>query len=99
MCVGYPDSPQSGIKPRLPQPAVLHRETYDLKTQDAAIAQYNATIQTFYREQKMNVTGDWAEHSVKRIAIPKGVRLREALQILGFDLRSFDNKSSSLFVM
>ncbi|WP_218596931.1 nitroreductase family protein [Chroogloeocystis siderophila] len=91
LCVGYPDSPQAAIKPRLPQSAILHREHYDLTVQDAAIAQYNEIMQNFYREQQMNVTGDWAEHSVKRIATPQSLsgrdRLREALQNLGFELR------------
>lgn len=91
LCVGYPDSPQAAIKPRLPQSAILHRERYDLTVQDAAIAQYNEIMQNFYREQQMNVTGDWAEHSVKRIAKPQSLsgrdRLREALQNLGFELR------------
>ncbi|PPS41550.1 NADPH-dependent oxidoreductase [Chroococcidiopsis sp. TS-821] len=91
LCVGYPDSPPTAIKPRLPQSAILHRERYDLTVQDAAIAQYNEIMQNFYREQQMNVAGDWAEHSVKRIATPQSLsgrdRLREALKNLGFELR------------
>ena len=37
LCVGYPN-PDSAVKPRLPQLAVLHRETYNLAEQDEAIA-------------------------------------------------------------
>ncbi|WP_289500751.1 hypothetical protein [Gloeocapsopsis sp. IPPAS B-1203] len=44
----HPEEVAATIKSRLSQSAVLHRETYDLKTQDVAIAQYNATMQTFY---------------------------------------------------
>jgi hypothetical protein len=75
----------------LPQAAVLHRETYDLAAQEAAIAEYNQTMQAFYQSQQMNVTGDWTEHSAKRIASGTALtgrdRLREALINLGFELR------------
>jgi nitroreductase len=92
MCVGYPDPAKTAeVKPRLPQSAVLHRETYDLASQEEAIAHYNQIMQTFYTEQGMNVAGDWAEHSSKRIssgaALSGRDRLREALNHLGFPLK------------
>jgi nitroreductase len=92
MCVGYPDPAQpAAIKPRLPLEAILHRETYSLANQDAAIAQYNQVMQEFYQSQQMNVAGDWAEHSIKRVSTTEALngrdRLREALQRLGFPLR------------
>lgn len=91
LCVGYPDpNMAAAVKPRLPQFAVLHRETYKLNEQENAIAHYNDVMKTFYTEQQMNVTGDWAEHSSKRIATPQSLtgrdRLREALNNLGFSL-------------
>ncbi|MGB5963262.1 MAG: NADPH-dependent oxidoreductase [Coleofasciculaceae cyanobacterium] len=89
MCVGYADQAAS-IKPRLPQQAVLHRETYQLN-QEESIANYNEVMKAFYTSQQMNVAGDWAEHSSKRIANGEALsgrdRLREALQNLGFKLR------------
>jgi nitroreductase len=92
MCVGYPDpNVAAAVKPRLPQSAVLHRESYKLSEQDEAIAHYNEVMKAFYTEQQMNVTGDWAEHSSKRVATPSSLtgrdRLREALNNLGFQLR------------
>ncbi|MBV8885722.1 MAG: nitroreductase family protein [Chroococcidiopsidaceae cyanobacterium CP_BM_RX_35] len=92
MCVGYPNPANvAAVKPRLPQPAVLHRETYNLLAQDEAIADYNEVMKTFYAEQQMNVSGDWSEHSAKRIVSPKSLsgrdHLREALLHLGFELR------------
>lgn len=89
LCVGYPDPAKpAAIKPRLPQSAVLHRETYNLAQQEAAIAQYNEVMQQFYQSQQMNVAGDWAEHCLKRVATVQALngrdRLREALQRLGF---------------
>ena len=90
MCVGYPDQ-AAEIKPRLPQQAVLHRETYQLGEQEEAVANYNEVMKAFYRSQQMNVTGDWAEHSSKRVANAAALsgrdRLREALHKLGFELR------------
>lgn len=92
MCVGYPDPAKSAaIKPRLPQSAVLHRETYHLAEQEEAIAQYNEVMKAFYAAQQMNVAGDWSEHSAKRVAAPESLtgrdRLRDALKNLGFQLR------------
>ncbi|MBW4631957.1 MAG: NADPH-dependent oxidoreductase [Iphinoe sp. HA4291-MV1] len=91
LCVGYPNPEvQTAIKPRLPQSAVLHRETYKLAEQDEAIAHYNDIIKNFYTEQKMNVAGDWSQHSAERIATLeylKGCKyLREVLNNLGFKL-------------
>ncbi|KOP27778.1 nitroreductase [Hapalosiphon sp. MRB220] len=92
LCVGYADpAVETLVKPRLPQAAVLHRETYQLEEQKEAIAFYNQVMKAFYNSQKMNVPGDWAEHSTKRVAFAESLsgrdRLRQALKILGFELR------------
>ena len=91
LCVGYPNPEvQAAIKPRLPQSAVLHRETYKLAEQDEAIAHYNDIMKEFYIEQKMNVTGDWSENSAQRVATLeylKGCKdLREVLNNFGLKL-------------
>ncbi|MER3494677.1 MAG: NADPH-dependent oxidoreductase [Mastigocladus sp. ERB_26_2] len=91
LCVGHPNlEVQHAIKPRLPQPAVFHRETYKLAEQDEAIARYNDIMKEFYTEQKMNVAGDWSQHSAERIATLdylKGCKyLRETLNNFGFKL-------------
>ncbi len=92
LCVGYADPAEiPAVKPRLSQAAVLHRETYQLETQDAAIDYYNEIMAAFYTAQQMNVVGDWAQHSSDRIANGDALRnrahLREILQQLGFELR------------
>jgi nitroreductase len=92
MCVGYPDPDKAAtIKPRLPQSAVLHRETYKLEPQEEAIARYNQVMKAFYTSQQMNVPGDWSEHSSQRVATAESLsgrdQLREALNKLGFLLR------------
>lgn len=91
LCVGYanPDV-ETAIKPRLPQQAVLHRETYKLAEQSEAISHYNDVMKEFYTEHKMNVAGDWSQHSAERIATLdylKGCKyLRETLNNFGFKL-------------
>lgn len=92
LCVGVPDAARpADIKPRLPQAAVLHRETYVADQQDAAVERYNQVMTPFYRDQQMRVNGDWAQHSVRRVAGPHSLSgrdtIREALRQLGFDLR------------
>ena len=48
MCVGWPsESVTAKVKPRLPQPAVLHRETYTVAQEAAPIAAYDATLTDF----------------------------------------------------
>lgn len=91
MCVGYPDPNQpAAVKPRLPQAAVLHRETYSLASQDSAITHYNEVMQRFYESQQMNVAAHWVDHSLKRVATAAALNgrdhLRKALQNLGFSL-------------
>ncbi|MBD2434501.1 MULTISPECIES: NADPH-dependent oxidoreductase [Fischerella] len=91
LCVGYPNPEvKAAIKPRLPQSAVLHRDTYKLAEQEEAIARYNDIMKEFYTEQKMNVAVDWSEHSAERIATLdylKGCKnLRETLNNFGFKL-------------
>lgn len=92
LVVGYPD-PQvtPAIKPRLPQDAVLHRETYTLESQDDAVRRYDRIMAAFYAEQDMATPGDWSEHSARRVSSPEKLasraRLKETLNALGFKLR------------
>lgn len=92
LCVGWPDPDKpTAVKPRPPQAAVLHRETYSTANEDAAVAQYNAAMTSFYAEQQMRVEGDWTEHSMKRVAGPQSLagrdKLREVLAQMGFGMR------------
>lgn len=92
LCVGWPDPERpAAVKPRLPQEAVLHRETYSQDSQAPAVERYNTTIAAFYREQGMRVSGDWAQHSAQRVAGPETLSgrhaIREAINRLGFELR------------
>jgi len=91
MSIGYPDpARETGIKPRLPQSVVLHREQYSAAPRSAAIEGYNETMRAFQREQGMKPI-DWTQQCFNRVkdaaALRGRDRMREALRNLGFELR------------
>jgi nitroreductase len=91
MSVGYPDpSRETGIKPRLPQSVVLHREQYSVAPRGEAFDGYNATMREFQREQGMKAI-DWTQQCFNRVKDAEALRgrdrMREALRNLGFELR------------
>lgn len=84
LCVGHPDPAQpTAVKPRMPQPLVLHHETYrapDATPPEAEqIAQYDAILQAFQRSQGLKPVG-WSEQAAQRVAGPQCLSGREALQ-------------------
>ncbi|MFE3544701.1 NADPH-dependent oxidoreductase [Nocardia sp. NPDC059177] len=90
LVVGHPD-PTEGtrVKPRLPRAAVLHRESYDLAVQRAAVADYEQRIGELYRDQGLPFS--WIERVLARLASAASLngrdRLREHLTARGFGLR------------
>lgn len=67
MCVGYPDPDRpTGVKPRLPQAAVLHRERYDATAEAGYIDRYDAHMYAFQGEQKIQQV-IWSEYSLRRL--------------------------------
>ena len=91
MAVGYPDpAKETGIKPRLPQDIVLHREQYDAGLKRDAIERYNGVARDFMREQGMKEQ-DWTLQATARLkdvpAMHGRDRMRVALLNLGFELR------------
>ncbi len=92
LTVGWPaEEDTSEIKPRLPQSGLVFHETYDAEARDTAVTTYNQTMQGFYARQKMDVHGDWCQHSAKRVAGPESLSGRDILgQILeerGFGMK------------
>ncbi|MDF2846363.1 MAG: NADPH-dependent oxidoreductase [Oerskovia sp.] len=69
LVVGHPD-PAGGerVKPRLPQAAVLHHETYDLDAQAEHVDAYEDVIAPFYRDE--GLTESWRRRVVDRLAVP-----------------------------
>lgn len=89
LVVGHPDRHvPTAVKPRLPQQAVLHRETYS--AQPEAIARHDLATQAFRAEQNLSPQG-WSDLLIARlrdVAALKGRHcLREVLARLGFPLR------------
>lgn len=92
MAVGIPDeAKRAEIKPRLPQPEVLHREVYSEAERDFQIKRYDATMREFYDRQGMHSNADWSDVSAKRVATAKSLNgrdgLREILRERGFELK------------
>ncbi len=92
LAVGFPaDDDTSQVKPRLPQPGLIHHETYDAEARDKSVAAYNETMRGFYEAQKMDVHGTWAQHSAKRVAGPESLSgrdvLRQILEKRGFGMK------------
>lgn len=89
LVVGHPD-PAEGtrVKPRLPQPAVLHQETYDLTGQRGPVAAYEQRIGELYSEQGLPFS--WTDRVLARLASVTSLngrhRLRESLNTRGFRL-------------
>lgn len=91
LCVGRPDRsrPPAEVKPRLPQPAVLHRERWSAADEADAVARYEPAMRAFQTAQRMKAAG-WTEQATARVRGPDSLsgrhRLREALAALGFGL-------------
>lgn len=90
LLVGTPDlAEEARVKPRLPQAAVLHQETYDASVQRAYVAEYETRIAEFYAEQ--NLEHSWIDRVLARLgsvaALNGRDRLRDQLTAQGFPLR------------
>lgn len=88
LTVGFPDPKvRTDVKPRLPQEAVLHHETYGQASQAEAIARYDAHMLAFKREQGQD-NQPWTDQTLARLATIPALKgrhiLRQALQRLGF---------------
>ncbi|MDL9937798.1 NADPH-dependent oxidoreductase [Gordonia sp. ABSL1-1] len=86
LAVGTPDPQErSGIKPRLPQRAVLHRETYDATHADGVIADYDDRLAGY--NERYGLPGNWSERVLARLANASSLngrdRLRADLEYLG----------------
>jgi nitroreductase len=90
MTIGYPDPEvATGVKPRLPQSVVLHRERYALPSA-ADVTRYDETLREFRLDQLMSDIA-WSKQSTRRVRGPESLMgrhvLREVLEGLGFVLK------------
>ncbi len=90
MTIGYPDpNVETGVKPRLPQSIVLHREQY-APPAPADIAAYDEALRAFRLDQLMSDIA-WSKQATGRVSGPESLMgrhvLREVLQARGFALK------------
>lgn len=90
LAVGTPDPTEhAGIKPRLPQGAVLHRERYDAAAADAHISTYDERLSAY--NTRFGLPGNWTNRLLGRLRGPESMagrhRLREALERLSLPSR------------
>jgi nitroreductase len=90
LAVGTPDPTENaGIKPRLPQDAVLHREQYVAEVADAHIPTYDERLAAY--NTRFGLPGNWSERVLARLAGPQSLsgrhRLRDQLVRLGLPSR------------
>lgn len=86
LAVGHPDPTEdAGIKPRLPQSAVLHHEQYDAAKADSQLDVYDARLAAYH--QRHGLGGTWTSRVLARLAGPQSMagrdRIRQALETLG----------------
>ncbi|WP_018980610.1 NADPH-dependent oxidoreductase [Saccharibacter floricola] len=91
MCVGHPaEDAAGGIKPRLGQDVVLHRERYDHESEEEPIDTYNQRADAYQQEQGLP-SRRWTQTVASRIAQTRGLGgrhvMRDVLNRLGFPLR------------
>lgn len=92
MCLGHPsESPPP--KPRLPLPAVLHRERYEREEMDEQLEAYDAEItgMEMFRHLETGEVYGWMARAARRMAYSDPKRLRvdvgRVLREQGFGLR------------
>ncbi|GDY13467.1 NADPH-dependent oxidoreductase [Planctomycetota bacterium] len=91
LAVGHPAAgAKSAVKPRLPQPEVLHRERYDSSQRAANVAAYDRILGAFYAAQGLPAA-DWSHHIAQRVGSIDVLRGRDQLTAIlrdrGFGLR------------
>lgn len=89
LCIGYETGTPTGQRPRLPQPVVLHRETYATGREAALLDRYDEIVGDHEVSQdRPRIT--WRERHAMRFAsydyLSGRETLREQLEMLGFPL-------------
>ncbi len=80
LAVGVPDPTENaGVKPRLPQAAVLHKERYDADAADAHIPAYDDRLSA-YNDRHGLPAGGWSGRVLARLAGPESMAGRHVLR-------------------
>lgn len=84
MCLGYPNQ-EPGIRPRLPQKAVLHRESYQADTTLEAMKEYDDTMVRYLSERTGGAkTAPWSALMAEKMTAPSRMQLKSFLERKGF---------------
>lgn len=77
--IGRPDPTEpAGIKPLLPQAAVLQHETYDAESADSHVEAYDEVLSGYNR--RYGLEGDWSTSVLARLAHAESLHGRERLR-------------------
>lgn len=84
MTLGVP-AKQNQTKPRLPLPAILHKEYYNADKYPALLSQYDQTMQTYYQTRSSHQKNeDWTQNMSQFISELKRPNMKEFLLKQGF---------------
>jgi FMN reductase (NADPH) len=85
MCIGYPDQ-DPGQRPRLPQAAVLHRDTYQTDGLTDRISEYDATMKDYISKRTGGKrTATWSEDMTNKLKVPTRMQIKAYLESQGLD--------------
>lgn len=86
MCLGYPDQ-DPGLRPRLPQQAVLHWEEYDRAESERQVAEYDEIMSEYLRKRTGGAKDTpWSRLMAEKLTTPSRLHMKEFLQQRGFKL-------------
>jgi nitroreductase len=84
LCVGYP-AQKPDQKPRLPQEAAVHYESYDQTKINEAISAYDQAIKQYYFERTKGKRNDtWSEQMASFLSTPKRPQVGKFIKKQGF---------------
>lgn len=84
MCVGIADQ-ETGIRPRLPLNAVLHRNRYDAEETLRGVESYDETTKAYMAARTNGErTTPWSELMAKRLTEPARLQMKSYLEGRGF---------------
>ena len=95
MTVGYP-AVETRTRPRLPQEAIVHWESYNQNQEEALLAYDQTMIETgIYKNRQIPVAGkegeteaySWMEHTARRVSQETRSELRAIIEQQGFGLK------------
>jgi nitroreductase len=85
-----PEAARTGVKPRLPQELVLHREQYVVRDERAVLAAYDDRLSAYFQSTSGRAE-DWSRKMLGRVGTVAGLGgrhlMRQALNALGFGLK------------